>query len=277
MIEVKSIERLEKYSLHIEEVPIKVWKFPTGEVGFKFLEPGKIKPSGATYEVNCKFESNDDIFAALQAIDALKILGVEIGKIILRVPYLPYSRQDRVCHPGESFALQVLASVLNTTGVDIHTLDVHSDVAMQEIPTLSNTEQFECVWNSLPHFDYFIAPDKGSHNKAKDILPVQDDGSNLVTLSKERIGSTIKYMDYEYDSIKGSACIVDDLCDGGGTFLACAEMLRRTQPNLTELSLYITHGFFTAGIDKLKEKFDNIYVCNLMSKDINVINFVKGI
>lgn len=271
MIEVR------KFSVHIEEVPIKVWKFPTGEVGFKFLEPEKIKPSGATYEVNCKFESNDDIFTALQAVDALKILGIREGRIVLRLPYLPYSRQDRVCHPGESFALQVFASILNTTGVSIDTLDVHSEVAMQEIPMLINVPQSECIWNNIPQFDYFIAPDKGSHNKAKDLLQVWDDTSNLVTLNKQRIGSTIKYMDYEYDTIKGSACIVDDLCDGGGTFLACAEMLRRTQPNLTELSLYITHGFFTAGIDKLKENFDNIYVCNLMSKDIDVINFVKEI
>lgn len=264
MIEVR------KFSVHIEEVPIKVWKFPTGEVGFKFLEPEKIKPSGATYEVNCKFESNDDIFTALQAVDALKILGIEEGRIVLRLPYLPYSRQDRVCHPGESFALQVFASILNTTGVSIDTLDVHSEVAMQEIPMLENTTQDECAW-CLPKFNTLIAPDKGAKLKVKQHSQVNGysfDKTEVVCLEKQRIGSSIVYMDYEFDTIKGNVCVVDDLADKGGTFLALAEMLRRTQPNITSLSLYVTHAFFGDGLDKIKMFYDKIYVCNLMNESL---------
>jgi len=261
------------------DIPCKVWKFPTGEIGFKFTDISLIIKGQSKYEINCKFESNDDIFAAIQAVDALKNLNVNSESIILFLPYLPYSRQDRICHEGEAFSLGLFAQILNSLGVTICTLDVHSEVAFGQIPMLENATQYECAWY-LPKFGTLIAPDKGAKLKAKQHAQVNGysfDKTEIVCLEKQRIGSSIVYMDYEFDAIKGTACIVDDLCDGGGTFLACADMLRRTQPNLTELSLYITHGFFTAGIDKLKEKFNNIYVCNLMSKDTDVINFVKEI
>lgn len=45
------------------------------------------------------------------------------------------------------------------------------------------------------------------------------------------------------------ALIVDDICDGGGTFIGLAEELKRK--NAGKIYLAVSHGIFSKGIDKL--------------------------
>ena len=52
--------------------------------------------------------------------------------------------------------------------------------------------------------------------------------------------------------------IVDDLCDGGGTFLGIANQAEGTVP----LGLYITHGIFSKGFGELGKHFSKIYTTN---------------
>jgi ribose-phosphate pyrophosphokinase len=46
--------------------------------------------------------------------------------------------------------------------------------------------------------------------------------------------------------------MVDDICDGGMTFIKIAEALT-TQYNIKELSLYVSHGLFTKGTEVLRQ------------------------
>ena len=50
------------------------------------------------------------------------------------------------------------------------------------------------------------------------------------------------------------AIIIDDICDGGGTFSGIGAAV----PASTPLALYVTHGIFSKGFDPLK-RFDRIY------------------
>lgn len=254
-------------------VDIKTWNFPTGESGFKIEDISQISHE-SYYDIYVQYGKDSDIFLAAQAVDALDNLGVPKENIELIISYLPYSRQDRVCHPGEGFSLNILMKFLETLGVNVTTYDIHSEAILEKYKFVSNVHQSDFTMY-LPMHDFLIAPDAGAELKAKATAAWHE--LELVCLKKQRIGSNIVYMDHEFDTIQGDVCVVDDLADGGGTFLALAEMLKRTQPNIKSLSLYVTHGFFTAGIDKLKQYYDNIYVANLMSTDSEVINFVKEI
>lgn len=256
--------------LHIDGVKYQVdtWKFPTGETGVKLnLDNVKFNPHSVVV-VNVTFKSNDDIINCLQVVNALIEMRVSPYQIIVDIPYLPYSRQDRVCHPGEAFSLKVILDVLATMKVLVRTKDVHSKVATELGEFLCNIPQFVCAI-SLPHFDYLIAPDKGAASKVTAHLQVRGYGTNVHVANKQRIGNKVIHTDFEYDTIQGTACVVDDMCDGGATFVSIAEMIRRTQPNVTELSLYVTHGMFTQGVDKLLKLYDNIYCHNFVnSKDL---------
>lgn len=210
--------------------------------------------------------NSDDIMVVLNLADAARREGAMW--VILHTKYLPYARQDRVCHAGESFALEVFIKMLSASGIDyVSCLDVHSDVAKSLFDKYDikfySIPQHELA-SKLPKFDVLIAPDKGAMKK----LELYDVDSQKVFLSKTRTEKSIIYDEYHYDTIRGNVCVVDDICDFGGTFLACGEMLKRTQPSLTSLSLYITHGLLGKGTSELKKYYDVIYVSNLMNDSV---------
>ncbi len=62
--------------------------------------------------------------------------------------------------------------------------------------------------------------------------------------------------------------IVDDLCDGGATFIAEAQYLRKHIPGIKNLKLFIYHGLFTKGIDIVADHFDEI-ICTNSYQEIN--------
>ena len=50
---------------------------------------------------------------------------------------------------------------------------------------------------------------------------------------------------------------MDDICDGGGTFLGLADELRKR--NAGPLHLAISHGIFSKGTEVLRQKFDRLF------------------
>ena len=54
--------------------------------------------------------------------------------------------------------------------------------------------------------------------------------------------------------------VVDDLCDGGGTFISVAKELRELNP--PKLSLFVTHAIQLAGIEKVSKVYDEVYITN---------------
>lgn len=250
--------------------PCKQWKFPGGEVGVEVSPmPERL---GSVLVLICDIPTSDDIFAAMNLLDAIKRMGVNRNIVTLQFHYLPYARQDRKCKEGESFALQVfikmLMSMQDCYGM-ISFDDVHSKVTLDEFDKLPNQgtviTNYEQNWftDYLPEFDCIIGPDHGSAEKAAKTQP----SKQHIYLDKVRIDGRVQYENYAEDVIVGRACIVDDICDGGATFIAAAEMLRKTQPRMQELSLFVTHGLFSKGVDKLKPAFDNVYTSNPMTTD----------
>jgi ribose-phosphate pyrophosphokinase len=243
------------------------WKFPGGEIGVKLPEIKTRK--GFTVSVY-GVPTSDDFFVACNLLDALHRLGIPKEEVALYYSYLPYARQDRKCHEGESFALYVFVNLLMSMQYAFNCLwilDPHSQVSVQLLDNFAKRGFSVMVTSQhsytmyLPEFDVIIAPDAGAAGKASFTQP----DKKHIFLDKVRVDGKVLYQNYAHDTIVGSACIVDDICDGGATFLSAAEMLRATQPRMTSLSLYVTHGIFSKGIDILKEKFDNVYTANPMT------------
>ncbi len=66
--------------------------------------------------------------------------------------------------------------------------------------------------------------------------------------------------------------IVDDLCDGGRTFVNLARRLRPMTDG--KIHLYVTHGIFSAGFIELRETIDHIYVANLHPHARPIMDFL---
>jgi len=61
--------------------------------------------------------------------------------------------------------------------------------------------------------------------------------------------------------------IIDDICDGGRTFIELAKVIKE-QTNIP-IYLIVTHGIFSAGLYELSKHIDGIFCTNSIS-DINV-------
>jgi len=55
--------------------------------------------------------------------------------------------------------------------------------------------------------------------------------------------------------------IVDDICDGGRTFIELAKAIKEGRPT-AEVYLVVTHGIFSGGFYDLNEVLDGIYCTN---------------
>ncbi len=242
------------------EVEFSRWVFPGGEVGVKLPE---LDPS-LHYLVYVLNPNSEDLFVFFNLIDALRNAKVGKSRIQVLMPYIPYARQDRVCHPGESHGLSTFAKQLRADPwwSSLTVVDPHSPASIAYLNSsfyeLRVISQGEAAAN-LPQYDYLIAPDQGASKKLGEHEQVASGKALQLFLNKTRINSTVKHEPLHDNIIVGTACIVDDICDGGATFLSVGNMLRKNQPRMTKLDLYVTHGLFSKGTHELDQLFDNVY------------------
>lgn len=250
-------------------VPVKVWKFPCGEVGVKVEYNQAVQTLFLSdVMIHCAFESNDDLIALAQLVDIVRRDNPH--SVRLNIPYFPYSRQDRRVNEGEAHALKVVAAVINSLGFDmVFTKDPHSTVLEAVVDRLYYDDQADCA-RKLPKFDFLIAPDAGAEKKVHSHRQVKEQATMVLTATKQRNadGKIVKTEIANPWQVTGkSICIVDDLCDGGATFLELGKVLKTYDPK--DMCLYVTHGMFTNGAKfvELNDLFDRIFVHNLCNKN----------
>ncbi|EPM7551367.1 ribose-phosphate diphosphokinase [Citrobacter sp. Cf133] len=177
----------------------------------------------------------------------------------LDLPWLPWARQDRHMVSGDSFALKVFASQLNTLKFDkVNVLDPHSDAAAAAIDNFVAIPQEVCLMQSASLSRLFqqnalmlVAPDAGSLKKI-DAVARAACVEQYAILSKKRdvaSGSLTGFALLAGDVRGRDLLIVDDLCDAGGTFIGSAQVLR--DAGARSVSLYVTHGIFSKGVEHL--------------------------
>ncbi len=240
-----------------------VLAFSGGEVHVRILEPNEAP--GQVFEITARLHGSVEIMELLMLTDALRRMSGG-ARIRLVCPYFPYARQDRVCAPGEALSLRVIADLINAQGYEsVEVWDAHSDVTgavlnrMVSVPALHFVRQLDLV--AKVDKPILVAPDAGALKKVSSIAKAL--GLQWVRADKSRdpktgeITGTAVYSDHvgQRDFL-----IVDDICDGGRTFIALAEAVRPLTDG--RVYLYVTHGIFSAGYDALTAAIDGIYTAN---------------
>ncbi|XQF92475.1 ribose-phosphate diphosphokinase [Pseudoalteromonas espejiana] len=201
------------------------------------------------------------------AVDALKRLTNESTPIELVIPYFPYARQDRVCVEGEALGAAVMASFINSLHFSKVTIwDAHSDVSPALINKVTNVEQitllgrFEELSQRLAKGELtLISPDAGASKKTIKISEKFDGIPEVIQAQKVRNLKTGEILKTEIiGNVKGkNVLIADDICDGGRTFIELAKVLKSN--GAAEVSLFITHGIFSKGLDVFDGLIERIY------------------
>ena len=258
-------------------VPVTKTVFPAGESCIRIDKHGIYKNS-PNVKITMEFRNNGDLFDLALLVDAVRREFDAKCDISLYMPYLPYARQDRVMVAGESLSIKVVADFINSLGfTTVYCEDIHSDVGVALINNLVHIKQEACAW-SLPNFErpantILVSPDAGA---AKKVFAVAKKlGYNeVVTASKKRdvaSGLILKTMVELPDNFwHKDFLIVDDICDGGRTFIELAKAIKKDVNYSNErICLYVTHGIFSAGLEVFDGFIDKIYVHNLMKEEYN--------
>lgn len=220
-------------------------------------------------------------------LNALGELDVNYSRIHLYIPYLPYARGDRVFEKGNPNPLAVFMQRLMSLEFDSITVcDIHNKSAtdIYHSPKLTEKTQLNCFkdsvirWDFNPKrgrvWDYVIAPDKGSKNKVKTTANWL--GIPVIQADKKRDLTTGRIIETALsDELQEGSrvIIVDDIMDGGGTFIPLAQKLRDQG---CTVDLYVTHLIASKGLDLFKGLIDNIYCYHTVGKFTNrtdVMNF----
>lgn len=171
----------------------------------------------------------------------------------LYISYLPYARQDKEISNQTTFALQVFARTLNGMKFEqIMIQDPHSDAALAWIKNSSSVYPIAALNNTVQHTraDLLCYPDHGARIKYRRIFNIYP----TTYAEKERdqlTGQIIRLKLEDGCPVLGkSVLIVDDICDGGATFVRLAQELR--DKGAKEVNLFVTHGLFSKGLVGLR-------------------------
>jgi len=215
-------------------------KFPAGEQHIKLNK-----------RILWKYENDEEL---LQLVTLANEFDIEV----LDVPYFPHSRMDRSV--GESLnTLKSVCSIINITNIkQVRTLDIHSDVTAE----LLNAE----LVNEMPIWDtdncYTVAPDLGC------IAAGRIESPDFV-FSKKRDQHTGNIVGLECVTFPETVqselpiVVIDDICDGGRTFIEIAKELRDMGYS-NELRLFVSHGIFSKGKEELSKYYNIIEARNIV-------------
>lgn len=211
-----------------------------------------------------RINSFNDLGLLCIAVDALKHMG--ISEIEAFIPYFPAARQDRLMISGEPLTVKVYADIINSMNLKkVLVFDPHSEVTpalLNNCEVIPNHHFIKQVINQIGENIKLISPDGGALKKIYKVSEFLG-GIEVVECSKNRDVKTGKlsgFKVYEDDLNNIDCLIVDDICDGGGTFIGLAEELKRK--NAGNLYLAISHGIFSKGTEELQKHFTKIYTTN---------------
>jgi ribose-phosphate pyrophosphokinase len=163
------------------------------------------------------------------------------------LPYLAYSREDKV-KPGESLATAWVGALLKASAFDeIWTVDLHSEHDKQLFPlpleSLSPAAIFgECLRKSELTDASFVAPDEGAIARCEAVKSAAGNTSGeIVHFQKLRTASGIVHHS-PVGRVGRRAVIVDDVLDTGATLVSACEKL--ITAGAAELHICVTHGLF---------------------------------
>lgn len=266
-------------------------KYPDGQIGARYIGSDPSATFGrdsriSTFTIAERINSYEDLFYIRSIADILAYKGVSGTRgYKLFIPCLFGQRSDRRFGELQSFDLKLITDVINTCGFGtVEILDPHSDVSMALINRSEKRSSFEYVKKTVNDIKerqtlpggrtgdlILVSPDAGAYKKVFEFgekLKLEVVGAN-----KHRDGNGNIDLLFTYD-VKDKLClIVDDLCDGGYTFLLLASALRAKGARC--VYLYVTHGIFSKGFVtpqlvgiknvSLSDVLDRIYCTNSYS------------
>lgn len=230
-------------------------KYPDGQISVKLL------PKDITHSFTHRISTYEDLMVLLAVADVLKLNGMK-NEVTLTIPCLFGQRSDRRFDQDvQSFDLKIICDLINSCEFrQVQILDPHSDVCMALIDNSKKISSYDYVYQTMlqTYTDEafcLVSPDAGAYKKVFEYGAKMN--REVVAANKHRTADGTIALTFLGD-VKGKKClIVDDICDGGATFVALGKELKAQGAD--EVFLYVSHGYFSKGFKELNEVIDGTW------------------
>lgn len=210
---------------------------------------------GDDVRVICSITNSIKLLNLLQCSNAIEHKFANKKELV--IPYLMGARYDRIMNDGDSVDVEVISKLVNSCGFKkVILYDVHSDVAVALINNSVNVSNYHLVSEYGTLNSVLICPDAGAVKKVSKYIEWNPSITDVVYCNKTRNLSNgdLTLTVLTPDLCEGRDCvIIDDLCDGGGTFLGIASQIKPKS-----LTLIISHGIFSKTVKPFVGVFDKI-------------------
>lgn len=262
--------------IKVNGIAIKPTIFPDGTSQIWKLPEGLLKPS--FIKITWYFENEREIIDLCSFKSLLKKEGQHTT---LYMPYLPYARQDKEISNETTFNLHTFASIINSLNFSsVLATDVHNITLCSKLINNFRNLDVEMIQDQVLRVvrpTYTVFPDAGAKERYKYLEKYPP------TLSFEKVRNPLNgnltsvfIPDKEFDKEatipeKSSYLIIDDICDGGATFINIANILYNTY-KASKVSLFVTHGIFSKGRKHLEDAGITLYTTNSLLKNVEGIS-----
>ena len=218
-----------------------------------------------------QYENEGELMHVAQLSDLIDSYAGETKPFkVLNIPFLPYGRQDKPILNYMTFAQLTFGKMINALKFDkVISFDPHGISNLDHFHRISANDIIQKIFED-GKYDVFCFPDGGACSR------YQHEPS--VNGLKYRNKSTGVIEDYQLITdgvdIEGKRLlIVDDLLDGGATFIKLAALLAPFKP--AAMGLYTSHSIASKGYDHLKEVgYTEFYTTNSLIKNKEGINII---
>lgn len=258
----KQLISLISKDLEIAEIGISIEKFPDHELR---VELANAVNDDIIIVQSTSKPTNDNLMELLLIVDAVKRAGAK--KIIAVVPYFGYSRQNRQTHPYGTISAQLVANIIEASGIDhLFTIDLHAlNIQSYFKNSITNIETTDIFANLLKEKNNIViaSPDAGGSERVLNLSHAL--GVNFVTINKTRKNDTCE-MGNITGNVQGLHCILlDDIVDTGTTLCLAAEILM--QNGALSVEAIATHAVLSGNAE---EK-----IMNSVIKQITIANSIE--
>jgi ribose-phosphate pyrophosphokinase len=262
-------------------IKYKISKFPDGQQTIDLIGGlNLLYSTDETVKISSRLNSFLDLELIICAVQAIRNID-PYRKISLYTPYFVGARSDRKFKDGGvNYLKQVICPIINSLNLhSVEVLDPHSDVLEACLNNYKKFNNHALVRFALEKIDNkddaqdricLVSPDAGAYKKIFNVAK-EFNISNIITANKIRDLTTGNILRTEIPELSGcfppgylqnlKYVIIDDICDGGRTFVELAKAIIESNPN-NEIYLIVTHGIFSAGLNVLNTYFEGIYTTN---------------
>lgn len=251
--------------INLEKSDIKyvISRFPDGEVQVT-LDPFSRKEE---INVRCRITSAEELFILMQVCDILHRHGMRFS---ISIYYLMGMRMDRVMDFNRPFTLSIITNILDhLCAANISIFCPHSEASLDQFRNTYATHIYSEEWEEavkgiLSAEDFqMVLPDRGAVDRYfPDGAKVPAD---IIIGAKVRDIGTGKITSIEVENPEAldgrPLLLVDDLCDGGGTFVGLAQAIKKVKPEAS-VNIIVNHMVNPKGIENLSKNFGRVWFSN---------------